>query len=149
MPSQNIPCQIYRIPIYRESITPTHIDIKISPINLIIHYFTRLLHSTLFFLPLHSYRLGQLRKKLSSKLNNFILDFYLHSPLTHPKTMVSSFPRTSRLSCPSFILPSVAVACFWLVVVCKLVNRQPSMTKILPISLNFLQLYSTPQTMGH
>ena len=36
MPSQDIPCQIYRIPTHTESYTPRCIDIKSSLINLII-----------------------------------------------------------------------------------------------------------------
>ena len=51
MPSQDILCQIYRIPTYMESYTPTHLDIRCSLINLLILYFTRLLHSIFFFTP--------------------------------------------------------------------------------------------------
>ena len=47
MPSQDIPCQIYRIPTYTETLA----DIKSRLINLIINFITQLLHSTFFFPP--------------------------------------------------------------------------------------------------
>jgi hypothetical protein len=53
--------------------------------------------------------------------------------------MVSCFPRTSPLP---FIVPSVVAACFWLVVVCKMFNRRPSMPRAQPISLFFSLLAS-------
>ena len=89
------------------------------------------------------------KKKIISKPNNFILVFYLHSTLTPHKMMVLCFPRATRSSCLSFILPSVAATCFWLVVVFKLINRQPSIAKAPPISLFFSPLHLTPQTMGN
>ena len=52
MPSQDILRQIYQIPTYMESYTPTRLDIKSSLINLIIFYFTQLQ----CFIPLSSFR---------------------------------------------------------------------------------------------
>jgi hypothetical protein len=51
--------------------------------------------------------------------------------------MVSCFLRASRSSRLPFIVPSVAAACFWLVVVCKIFNRRPSTPRAQPISLFF------------
>ena len=51
--------------------------------------------------------------------------------------MVSCFPRASHSSRLPFIVPSVAAACFWLVVVCKIFNRRPSTPRAQPISLFF------------
>jgi hypothetical protein len=56
-PSQDIPCQIYRIPTYMKSYTPTHLDFRCSHINLIIHYFTRF-HTSFHVLPFRAYHLG-------------------------------------------------------------------------------------------
>jgi hypothetical protein len=57
--------------------------------------------------------------------------------------MVSSFPRASRSSRLPFIVPSVAAACFRLVVACKFFNRRPSTPpRAQPISLFFLSLAS-------
>jgi hypothetical protein len=54
--------------------------------------------------------------------------------------MVSCFLRASRSSRLPFIVPSVAAACFWLVVVCKIFNRRPSTPRAQPISLFFCRL---------
>ena len=56
------------------------------------------------------------RKKIVTKLNNFIIDYASYSTYNAPKMMVSHFPHTSRSSHLPSILPSVAAACFWLVV---------------------------------
>ena len=56
--------------------------------------------------------------------------------------MVSCFPRASHSSRLPFIVPSVAAACFWLVVVCKIFNRRPSTPRAQPISLFFSSLAS-------
>ena len=45
MPSQDIPCHIYRIPTYMKSYTSTRIDIKSSLVNLVINYFCHLITS--------------------------------------------------------------------------------------------------------
>ena len=50
MPSQDILCQIYRIPTYMESYTPTRLDLRSSLINLKILYFTWL-NTSFHFLP--------------------------------------------------------------------------------------------------
>ena len=73
MPSLDISCQIWWIPTYTESITPMRIgiDIESSLINLIIHYFTWLLHST-FFLPRpRAYCLGQFEFKTLFLLRSY------------------------------------------------------------------------------
>ena len=56
--------------------------------------------------------------------------------------MVSCFPRASCSSRLPFIVPSITAACFWLVVVCKMFDRQPSMAKAQPISQFFSSLAS-------
>jgi hypothetical protein len=56
--------------------------------------------------------------------------------------MVSCFPHASRSSRLPFIVPSIAAACFWLVVVCKFFNWRPSTPRAQPISLFFLSLAS-------
>jgi hypothetical protein len=57
------------------------------------------------------------RKKIVTKLNDFIIVYTSYSAYNAPKMMVSRFPHVSRsLHLPS-ILPSVVAACFWLVVV--------------------------------
>jgi hypothetical protein len=50
MPSKDILRQIYRIPTYMESYTPTRLDIRCSLINLIINYFHYLITSFHFLL---------------------------------------------------------------------------------------------------
>ena len=57
------------------------------------------------------------RKKLDTKLNDFILDYASYSTYNAPKMKVSRFPHASHSSYLPSILPSVAAACFWLVVV--------------------------------
>jgi len=52
--------------------------------------------------------------------------------------MILRFPHTSRLSHLPFILPCIPVAYFWLVVVWKIVDRQPTKAKALPKSQFFL-----------
>jgi len=59
---------------------------------------------------------NQPRKKLVTKLNNFIIDYTSYSTYNAPKMMVSRFPHASRLSHLPSILPSVVATCFWLVV---------------------------------
>ena len=51
--------------------------------------------------------------------------------------MVLQFPRASRLLYLPFILPSIPDAYFWLVVVWKIVNRQPPKAKAPSESLFF------------
>jgi hypothetical protein len=58
MPRQDILRQIYRIPTYMESYTPTRLDFRCSLINLIIHYFTQF-NTSFHCLPFRAYRLGQ------------------------------------------------------------------------------------------
>jgi hypothetical protein len=57
------------------------------------------------------------RKKIVTKLNDFIIDYASYSTYNAPKMMVSRFPHSSLLSHLPSILPSVAAECFWLVVV--------------------------------
>jgi hypothetical protein len=57
------------------------------------------------------------RKKIVTKVNNFIIVYTNYSSYNAPKMMVSRFPHASRLSHLPSILPSAAAACFWLVVV--------------------------------
>ena len=47
------------------------------------------------------------------------------------------FPHDSRLTHLLSILPSIPDTYFWLVVVWKIINRQPPKAKALPISLYF------------
>ncbi len=58
--------------------------------------------------------------------------------------MASCFPRASGLSRLSFIVPSVAAACFWLVVVCKIFNRRPSKAMMYFLFLFFAAPFDTP-----
>jgi hypothetical protein len=51
--------------------------------------------------------------------------------------MILCFPHASRSSHLPFILPSIPDAYFWLVVVWKIVNRQPPQAKAPPKSLFF------------
>jgi hypothetical protein len=51
------------------------------------------------------------REKIVTKLNDFIIDYAIYSTYDAPKMIAS------RLSHLPYILPSVAAACFWLVVV--------------------------------
>jgi hypothetical protein len=62
--------------------------------------------------------------------------------------MVSRFPHGSCLSQLHSILPSIADAFFWLVVVCIFIGRQPSKAMVYFMFINFLLLDSLPQTMG-
>ena len=72
------------------------------------------------------------KKKIYTKLNKFILVFTSYS--NAPKTTELRFPRTScSLHLPT-ILPSIPDTYFWLVVVWKIINRQPPMAKAPPIS---------------
>ena len=56
--------------------------------------------------------------------------------------MASCSPCAYRSSRLPLIVPSVAATCFWLVIVCKMFNRRPSMAKAQPISLFFSLLAS-------
>ena len=56
--------------------------------------------------------------------------------------MVSCFHRASCSLRLPFIVPSIAAACFRLVVVCKMFDRRPSMPRAQPISLFFSLLSS-------
>ncbi len=56
-------------------------------------------------------------KNLDAKLNDFIIVYTSYSTYNTPKMMVSCFPHASRSMHLPSILPSVAAACFWLVVV--------------------------------
>ncbi len=65
-----------------------------------------------------------------------------------PKTMDLRFPRTSRSSHLPSILPFVAAASFWLVVVFTIINRRPFKAAVYFIFYIFSSLNSPPQTMG-
>ena len=88
------------------------------------------------------------RKKLITKLNNLFYVFTSYSISKAPKTMELRIPRTSRLSHLPSVLSSVAAASFWLVVVLKIINRQPFKAVVYFIFYIFLSLNSPPQTMG-
>jgi hypothetical protein len=62
--------------------------------------------------------------------------------------MLLHIPHASRsLHIPS-MLPSIAAACFWLVVAFNVIDRRPSKAVVYFIFIYFLSLNSTPQTMG-
>jgi hypothetical protein len=65
-----------------------------------------------------------------------------------PKMMVSRFPHASLLSQLPSILPSIADACFWLVVVRIFIRRRPSKAMVYFMFINFPALNLLPQTMG-
>ena len=56
-------------------------------------------------------------KKIFSKLNNLFYFYTSYSTYNAIKTMISRFPRASHSSLLPSIIHSVAVTCFWLVVV--------------------------------
>ena len=74
----------------------------------------------------------------NTKLNGFILVFYLFSDFHAPTTMEFCFPR-------AFILPSILDAYFWLVVVWKIINQQSPKAKAPPIFLFFVVPFSHPK----
>jgi hypothetical protein len=88
------------------------------------------------------------REKIFTKLNTFILLFTSYLMSNAPKTMELRFPRTSRLSHLPSIFPSIAAASFWLVVVFKIIDRQPFKAVVYFIFVSFSLLNLTPQTMG-
>jgi len=65
-------------------------------------------------------------KKLFTKLNDFILVFYLPLNFAPSKNDGIALPHASHLSRLPSIVHSVAAACFWLVVVCFFVDQRPS-----------------------
>ena len=79
-----------------ESITPTRIDIKSSFINLIIHYFTQIFHSTFFFLPLRAYRLGYFEFKTLFLLRSYYKNAYRRESGGKSWSSHESLPRTTK-----------------------------------------------------
>ncbi len=75
---------------------------------------------------------------LTQRINFFYFVSYLTS--NAPKTMILRFPHTSRSLHLPFILPCILDAYFWLVVMWKIVDRQPPKAKAPPKSL-FLLLF--------
>ena len=65
------------------------------------------------------------RRKLINKLNNLFYVFTSYSTSNAPKTMELRFPRASCSTHLPSILPSVAVASFWLVVALIINDRRP------------------------
>ena len=88
------------------------------------------------------------QEKINYLTQQFILVFYLQSTQNAPKMIVLRFPHKSRSSHLPSVLPSIVAACFWLVVVCKMVNQQPSMaTFYFFLSLIFVNQFGS-QTMA-
>ena len=75
MPSQDIPCQIYRIPPYMESYTSTRIDIKSSLINLMIIFIIQFFILPSSFL-LCAYRLGHFEFETLLLLRSYYKNVY-------------------------------------------------------------------------
>ena len=67
---------------------------------------------------------------------------------TSPNMMASRFPHASHSSNIPSMLPSVAAACFWLVVVFWFADWQPINATMYCIFIIFALLHSTSQTMG-
>ncbi len=88
------------------------------------------------------------QEKIFTKLNNLILVYTTYSTSNALKMMVSRFPHASRLLQLPSILPSIADACFWLVVVCIFIGWRPSKAMVYFMFIYFLLLNSSPQTMG-
>ncbi len=86
-------------------------------------------------------------KKIVAKLNDFIIVYTSYSTYNAPKMIVLRFPHASRLSHLPSILPSVAAACFWLVVVWAVVEWWLSKALVYFMFIYFLTLNSTSQTM--
>ena len=76
---------------------------------------------------------------------NLFYYFTSYSTSNAPKTMELRFPRTFCLSHLPSILPSILDIYFWLVVVWKIIDRQPPKAKALPISLFFVIPFSHPK----
>jgi hypothetical protein len=66
---------------------------------------------------------------------NYFLYFVSYLTSNAPKTMILRFPHAFRLSLLPFILPCIPDAYFWLVVVWKIVDRQPPKAKAPFISI--------------
>ena len=64
------------------------------------------------------------------------------------KTMILCFSHASRLLHLPFILPSIPDAYFWLVVVWKIVNRQPPKAKAPPKCLYYLLFHLVTPNNG-
>ena len=62
--------------------------------------------------------------------------------------MLSHIPHASCLLHIPSMLPSIVAAYFWLVVVFKVIDRQPSKAVVYFIFIYFLLLNLTPQMMG-
>ena len=112
MPSQNIPRQIFRIPTYTESYTPTCIDIKSSRINLIILYFIQYFIPPSSFHQLRAYRLGHFEFKPQTL---FLLRSYYKTPAY--ERVVVSFEQSREPSKDHQGQVSVITACRSLTVV--------------------------------
>jgi len=81
-----------------------------------------------------------LRKKLFTKLNELILVFNLLSNFQRPQNNYIALPPHLPLVAPPLHTPLHPDAYFWLVVLWKIVDRQPPKAKALPKSL-FLLLF--------
>ncbi len=88
------------------------------------------------------------RKKLITKLNNLFYVFTPYPTYNAPKMMASCFPHASHSSNIPSMLPSVTVACFWLVVVFWFADWQPINATMYCIFIIFAPLYSMSQTTG-
>ena len=100
MPSQDIPCRIYQTSTYIESYMLTLVDLKSSLTNLIILYFTQLLHSTFFFLPYH---LGHFDFKALFLLRSYYKNPYKTREQWLIKHCPKSLPRTTKAKFASLL----------------------------------------------
>jgi hypothetical protein len=90
----------------------------------------------------------QPRKIIITKLNDLFYVFTFNSTSNAPKTIELRFPCASRSSHLPSILPSVAAASFWLVVVLIIIDRRPFKAAVFFIFYIFSSINSPPQTMG-
>ena len=85
------------------------------------------------------------RKKLITNLSNIFQVYQLYLRLVTAKIMVSHPPHTHPRSHILSMLPSIAAACFWLVVVFWSANWWPIYASVYFILIIFALLHSTPQ----
>ena len=75
----------------------------------------------------------RLRKKLITKLNEFILVFYIPRFVALQKMMHNTPSNSSLCFHLLSLLPSIDAASFWLVVVCVLLDGRPCKADVLLI----------------
>jgi hypothetical protein len=88
------------------------------------------------------------KKKNKYSTQQFYSSFYLQSKFNAPKSCYCTSPvPTTQLHILSILSP-IAGICFWLIVVCKMIDQRPPKATMYFILLIFLSSDLPPQTIG-